>query len=169
MSILFGDSLCCAALEDLPWHVAALAVAGSFSDCLIVCATISFLMFHTPRAGMLGIGSLLCLAVNVGLKQLIADARPAGSCLDSYGMPSGDVQMISFVAITLSVLFRLGVVPRILLALLVVAEAASRVTLGHHTVLQTVAGALVGSVTGVLWVVAVVACFPSRGKRKGRK
>jgi len=155
MSILFEDQLCCTDLSALELPVAAAAVLGNVVDCGVVVWLLSLIWFRTWPRALLVVGFAVNLGLNQLLKYLFASPRPAGSCLAGFDFPSGEVQTIAYLAVYTALTSRIGVFNRWILAFAVIAEAVSRVALGHHTIPAAVAGGILGGLFGLGWALLV--------------
>ena len=106
------------------------------------------------------LGQVINLALNFILKKLINQPRPQASNLKDEGMPSNHCQFVAYFStyFILEFMFRcksLGIRYRllysILLMILLVAVAFSRIYLQYHTLEQTTVGIVTGFFFALLW------------------
>ncbi|CAG7847956.1 SubName: Full=Uncharacterized protein {ECO:0000313/EMBL:CCA69456.1} [Serendipita indica DSM 11827] len=114
-----------------------------------------------------GAGAIVTMAIVKVLKRIFREARPVGMTYKvTYGFPSTHSATITYYAtfITLSCFYlpihpAISFLPRViinpLIPLAAISGAAvvcvSRIRLGHHTLKQVGAGAIVGLIVGWLW------------------
>ncbi|KAJ2044312.1 hypothetical protein GGI08_007140 [Coemansia sp. S2] len=137
----------------------ALALASLFPIFLIVMEA-TIILSRREIAGILLLsGQLLNEAFNLVLKQVIREERPHLHLGDGYGMPSSHAQFMGFFVMFSTVYLETRISTNVIhkravqmgAAVLGVLVAASRVYLGYHTVIQVLAGGMVGLVAGLVW------------------
>jgi len=101
---------------------------------------------------IVSMGSIAMQTVVKVLKKLIRQRRPAGnSNTNTYGMPSTRAAMMFFIAVYW--IFRLKTLEKRTAILLIIAAFIScciKFVMIEHTIIQLIAGAVLGTVCGVL-------------------
>ncbi|KAG8625946.1 hypothetical protein KVT40_006347 [Elsinoe batatas] len=140
-----------------------------------LCITYATLIWSTREAEVLLMfaGQMGCEAVNWVLKRVIQEERPRRMNGKGYGMPSSHAQFVSFFAVSLTLFLLVRHNPhapnsstthvptklweRLLLAVLVIAGAASvaqsRIYLNYHTPRQVLVGCIAGTTIALGWFV----------------
>lgn len=151
----------------------ALDYVGYFGPVVLICATVTFFMWHyneqrhKVKAILAKFGGLLIFSslLNAVLKEIIAAPRPSGEIplfgtpreRDFYGMPSGHAQMTAFITAFFikhgnevigvkPVWFAAMVVGYLIISILTVIQ---RYAFRAHTLAQLAAGLVIGGVIGM--------------------
>ncbi|KAJ2556442.1 hypothetical protein EV175_002001 [Coemansia sp. RSA 1933] len=142
-------------------HIGLVFALASLIPIFLVVVETTIVLSRRELAGvLLLVGQLANEGSNLVLKTIIQQERPNMHLGDGYGMPSSHSQFMTFfIAYTVVYLeahtaanaihkraVQIGAVG---LGLLVM---ASRVYLGYHTVLQVLAGGLIGICSGCFWL-----------------
>lgn len=105
-------------------------------------------------------GQIACLALNVILKKILHQPRPADLGLIDSGMPSNHSQFMGYFAVFYSIQFLYNSpslsehfrrIYALLLAALAILVCFSRIYLQYHTVDQVAIGFAVGAFCGIAW------------------
>lgn len=115
------------------------------------------------------IGQMISVGINLVLKHVLKQPRPMfhGMSVDSddFGMPSNHAQFMFHFSVfySLQLLLRSWSLPfhfrciySLLILVIAVGVSFTRVYLQYHTVGQVLVGALIGSITGLIWFVSNV-------------
>jgi len=153
MTAIFEDSLCGRRLSELDNPLTVfLYLVGSAVDCIAVFVLLRVVYTLKLKHLIQTLGAVLSISIGLGLKSVLAVPRPPGSCLETFAAPSGDTQQLTAALYVLYLDQRSKRPYKAALSVVLVAlEAYSRVHLGHHTVLQTLAGVSVGLLLTTLW------------------
>mmetsp|Transcript_37135 Transcript_37135/g.54615 ORF Transcript_37135/g.54615 Transcript_37135/m.54615 type:complete len:230 (+) Transcript_37135:23-712(+) len=155
--------------DSLGWICALLALAPPFAIVSYLSVMLARRELHTVSTL---VGQLLCVGLNIILKNVFAESRPDGSDKDDHGMPSNHAQF-SFYFCTYLSLFVLFRVQRnqcgpymwwkyALVSILMggaVAVSLSRVYLRYHTFAQVGVGAVFGTLFAFFWYALTVQVF----------
>jgi len=158
---MVADVLIC--LPDYSF-VTLLMAFYSYIPMLLFLSLIAWLIISKTTRPLLGIvGYIVAVILNEAiLKNIFRQARPAGTCALSYGMPSGH-SAISFMFLTWVILecvmciFRWDLNRKVayssLALILFVPVPYSRIYLLYHTVAQVGVGMSIGFIMGVCYFV----------------